>query len=112
MAQKCREAGVSFAAGQVNQLIIENGDVRGARLKEGEEYYADDLVILAAGSWSPAVFPELKDAVTATGQVLATIQLTAEEADEYSRTVSEAVAPWPSRNALTVKSNGNTARIH
>ena len=102
MTRKCREAGVSFAAGQVNELVIENGDVRGARLKDAEEYCADDLVILAAGGWSPAVFPELKDAVTATGQVLATIQLTAEEADEYSL----------SRTELTVTSIDRTARLY
>lgn len=102
MAQKCRDAGVTFAAGQVNELIIEDGDVRGAKLKSGREYLAEDLVILAAGSWSSAIFPELKDAVTATGQVLATIQLTAEEAQEYSRTVS--ATSYPDASELILES--------
>lgn len=88
MAKQCREAGVSFAAGQVNELIVEHGDVKGARTKDGTVYKASKLVVLAAGSWSPAILPELANNLTATGQVLATIQLTAEEAQRYSQTVS------------------------
>ena len=88
MAKQCRQAGVSFAAGQVNELIIENGDVRGARTKDGTMYRASKLVVLAAGSWSPAILPELAENLTATGQVLATLQLTPEEAERYTLTVS------------------------
>jgi hypothetical protein len=95
MAKQCRQAGVSFAAGQVNELIIEDGDVKGARTKEGKLYRAARLVVLAAGSWSPAVFPELGDKLTATGQVLATIQLTADEAFKYSKTVSSCLLLFP-----------------
>jgi len=88
MAKQCRQAGVSFAAGQVNELIIEDGDVKGARTKDGTIYRASKLVVLAAGSWSPAIFSELAANLTATGQVLATIQLTPAEAGQYSKTVS------------------------
>jgi sarcosine oxidase/L-pipecolate oxidase len=88
MAKQCREAGVSFAAGQVNEFIVEHGDVKGARTKDGTVYKASKLIVLAAGSWSPAILPELANNLTATGQVLATIQLTAEEAQRYSQTVS------------------------
>lgn len=88
MAKQCREAGVSFAAGQVNELVIRDGDVKGAKTQDGIVYEATKLVILAAGSWSPAILPELGQTLTATGQVLATIQLTAEEALQYARTVS------------------------
>ncbi|KAK9895454.1 FAD dependent oxidoreductase [Cystobasidium minutum MCA 4210] len=85
MARQCRQAGVSFAAGQVNELIFEDGDVRGAKTKDGKVYRASKLVILAAGSWSPAIFPELAANLTATGQVLATIQLEPEEAQKYAK---------------------------
>lgn len=88
MAKQCRAAGVSFAAGQVNELIIEDGDVKGARTKDGKEYRASKLVVLAAGSWTPAILPELANNLTATGQVLATIQLTPEEAKQYAHIVS------------------------
>lgn len=87
MAKQCREAGVSFASGQVNELIIEDGDVRGARTKDGISFKASKLVVLAAGSWSPAIMPDLASNLTATGQVLATLQLTAEEAERYSKIV-------------------------
>lgn len=87
MARQCRQAGVSFAAGQVNELIFEDGDVRGAKTKDGKVYRASKLVILAAGSWSPAIFPELAANLTATGQVLATIQLEPEEAQKYAKIV-------------------------
>lgn len=87
MYQKCKEAGVSFARGQVTSLIIEDGDVRGARTRDGQDYRAT-TTMLAAGSWSTALFPELKGKVTATGQPLATIQLSSEEAELYRRIVS------------------------
>lgn len=91
MAKQCRAAGVSFAAGQVNELIIEDGDVRGAKTKDGKVFKASKLVVLAAGSWSPAILPELAANLTATGQVLATIQLSPEEAFEYAKTVRESL---------------------
>lgn len=87
VAKECRAAGISFAAGQVNELIIEDGDVRGAKTDDGTTYRASKLVVLAAGSWSPAIFPELASHLTATGQVIASIQLTPEEAERYAKTV-------------------------
>ena len=89
MYQKCKQAGVCFAQGQVTSLIIEDGDVRGARTKDGQAYRAN-TTMLAAGSWSTALFPELKGKVTATGQPLATIQLSSEEARHYQQIVG-----WP-----------------
>jgi sarcosine oxidase/L-pipecolate oxidase len=88
LAKACGEAGVHFEQGLVNGLIIEDGDVRGARTNDGRVHLASKLVILAAGSWSPAVFPEISEKLTATGQVLAKIQLTSEEAARYAKTVS------------------------
>ncbi|CAD6565718.1 MAG: hypothetical protein CYPHOPRED_005922 [Cyphobasidiales sp. Tagirdzhanova-0007] len=83
--QKCRDVGIRFAAGQVNSLIIEGSDVRGARTMDGREFRAEELVVLAAGSWTPAILPDLTRKLKATGQVLATIQLTQEEAEVYKR---------------------------
>ena len=85
--QKCRDVGIRFAAGQVNSLIIEGSDVRGARTMDGREFRAEELVVLAAGSWTPAILPDLTRKLKATGQVLATIQLTQEEAEVYKRIV-------------------------
>jgi len=83
LAQRCRDAGISFTQGQVNKLVIEDKDVIGAETKDGRVVRASRRVVLAAGSWSPAIFPELSDKLTATGQVLATIQLDASEASKW-----------------------------
>lgn len=91
MYQKCRMAGVSFATAQITSLIIEDGDVKGARTADGKQYRAK-LTMLAAGSWCTSIFPELKGKVDATGQVVAMVQLTAEEAKRYAGIVSN---HWP-----------------
>jgi hypothetical protein len=83
LAQRCRDAGISFMQGQVNKLVIEDKDVGGAETKDGRVVRASRRVVLAAGSWSPAIFPELSDKLTATGQVLATVQLDASEASKW-----------------------------
>lgn len=88
VAMECREIGVSFANGQVTSLIIEDRDVRGARTQEQREYRANKLVVLAAGSWSAAILPDLAADLTATGQVLAVIQLDPAEQRQYADTVS------------------------
>lgn len=88
LASRCRAAGVRFETGQVNALIRENDEIKGVELSDGRKIYSRGLVVLAAGSWSPAVLPELSSKLVATGQVLATIQLTREEAARYADIVS------------------------
>lgn len=60
----------------------------GVKLANGEILQAD-LVVVATGAWTPALFAQEgmggldQDQVLATGQSVATIQLTEEEAEEY-----------------------------
>lgn len=87
VAGKCRALGVRFQAGLVERLVIEDNDVRGVECSDGRDFRASKLTVLAAGSWSCAILPELKRKLTATGQVIATIQLNAEEAALYANAV-------------------------
>lgn len=85
----------------------EDGVTRGVKTADGSSYDAD-LVVIASGSWTPSTFPKLDlfDKCLATGsvysyylvssevtltvrvfsQVIATIQLTPEEAETYHNT--------------------------
>ncbi|WVQ73282.1 hypothetical protein IAR50_002850 [Cryptococcus sp. DSM 104548] len=78
------EAGVDFE----ELLFTEDGkDVRGIRSKAGKEYTADK-VIVALGSWT-AAHPALggllpQGLVTATGQVVAAVQLSPEDTKRYA----------------------------
>ncbi len=60
--------------------------VQGVILASGEKVYAD-LVVVAAGAWTPALFAQegmgCLDQLVATGQSTACIQLTPEEMEEY-----------------------------
>lgn len=81
-----RDAGVNFEAGEVDSLLYESidgkKDVVGVALKDGRELKAD-LIILATGSWTGTLLPEMGEQLLATGQVVGTIQLTPEEAESY-----------------------------
>ncbi|KXN85293.1 L-pipecolate oxidase [Leucoagaricus sp. SymC.cos] len=61
-----------------------NGRVTGVLCADNTLYDAD-LVVIATGSWTPSTFPELKlhETCLATGQCVAMIQLTEEEAAVY-----------------------------
>ncbi|EGO00698.1 hypothetical protein SERLA73DRAFT_50792 [Serpula lacrymans var. lacrymans S7.3] len=65
-------------------LVREDGATKGVRCTDGSLFYAD-LVVLAAGSWMASSFPELNldTKCLATGQSVAMVQLTREEADVY-----------------------------
>lgn len=89
VAQKCRALGVRFESGLGQRLLIEDGDVRGVECTDGRQLRAGDLTILAAGSWTCAVLPELRDRLVATGQVIATIQLSPAEAALYKNAVGQ-----------------------
>lgn len=60
--------------------------VDGVRFSDGSEIKAD-LVVIAAGAWTPALFAQPMmgglPAVVAAGQCVAKIQLTPEEVEEY-----------------------------
>ncbi|KAK4683690.1 hypothetical protein P7C73_g6542, partial [Tremellales sp. Uapishka_1] len=81
--------GVIRAGCEVAGLIKGDGKLEGVVLKSGERVEAD-LVVIAAGAWTPSLFASKEIAarfppVVATGQCVATVQLTPEEVDEYAK---------------------------
>ncbi|KAL7342865.1 FAD dependent oxidoreductase [Rhodotorula toruloides] len=81
-----RKLGVTFVSGEAESLIIcpgPNGsDVKGAQTVDGREYRAD-FVIVACGSWTPKLLPELATNCLPTGQTVATVQLSKEEMEKH-----------------------------
>ncbi|OCF40029.1 hypothetical protein I317_06167 [Kwoniella heveanensis CBS 569] len=84
---RSRELGVGFEQGEAEEFVYDAArgtkDVKGVRTKEGKIYHSD-LVILAAGSWSTKLVPELGEELLPTGQVVGTIQLSQEELSRYN----------------------------
>ncbi|KAF5322107.1 hypothetical protein D9619_001973 [Psilocybe cf. subviscida] len=68
----------------VKRLLRQNGRTTGIECTDGSIFNAS-LVILATGSWTPSAFPELDlgQICLATGQCVAMVQLTEEEAGVY-----------------------------
>lgn len=68
----------------VKNLIRKEGRTAGV-LCEDDDAFEAMTVILATGSWTPSAFPELNlgCACLATGQSIAMVQLSDEEADKY-----------------------------
>ncbi|WWD17111.1 hypothetical protein CI109_101548 [Kwoniella shandongensis] len=89
--KRVRQLGGEVRGGaEVVGLIKDGKKVQGVRLKSGEEVKGD-LVVVAAGAWTPALFalPDVSahlPPIVATGQSVATMQLTPEEAERYSNT--------------------------
>ncbi|KAI0783071.1 FAD dependent oxidoreductase [Abortiporus biennis] len=69
----------------VTSLLQKDGKTSGVKCADGSEYEAE-LVVLASGSWTASTFTtlDLKKTCLATGQSVAFIQLTPEEAKLYS----------------------------
>ncbi|KAF7351164.1 DAO domain-containing protein [Mycena sanguinolenta] len=61
------------------------GKTTGVRCGDGTVFDALELVVLATGSWTGSAFPDLPmgNIFQATGQCIAMVQLTPEEADAY-----------------------------
>nr|OQO30508.1 hypothetical protein B0A51_01737 [Rachicladosporium sp. CCFEE 5018] len=70
---------VEFKNAEVESLLFDHSSsaVRGAELTDGSKIDAE-LVILAAGAWTPK-FIDLRGVASASGQVLAYMDITAEE---------------------------------
>lgn len=67
LVEWAEEAGVAVMPGQTADELMTNGSrVQGVRTREGETFAADHTV-LAAGSWTPWLLPELQRVMTATG---------------------------------------------
>ncbi|KAI9738874.1 MAG: hypothetical protein M1818_005187 [Claussenomyces sp. TS43310] len=74
---------VEFAYGEVTSLLRDGKRVHGVKLKDGSEMKAE-LVVLATGAWTGALV-DLRGRATATGQVLAYLDITQEEQDRLSK---------------------------
>ncbi|OAX43656.1 FAD dependent oxidoreductase [Rhizopogon vinicolor AM-OR11-026] len=89
LMEHVKKCGVKVLPGKAVQELTkdERGQTRGVRCADGSEYGAD-VVVLALGSWTASAFPSLNlmGKCLATGQSVATIQLTSEEAEEYRNT--------------------------
>lgn len=67
LAEKAERIGVSVRPGQTaDRLLRHGGRVVGLTTREGETFRADHTV-LAAGSWTPWLLPELRSVMQATG---------------------------------------------
>ncbi|KAI0692103.1 FAD dependent oxidoreductase [Cytidiella melzeri] len=86
LIDKVTKLGAQVVPGKavVDLVKDRDGKTTGVRCADGSSYEAD-LVVVASGSWTPSTFPKLDlyDKCLATGQTIATIQLTPEEADDY-----------------------------
>ncbi|KAK1926919.1 FAD dependent oxidoreductase [Papiliotrema laurentii] len=87
VCEQVRKAGVRVMGGEVDSLMYDSKggkkDVTGVRLVDGRSFSADKVVV-AAGSWSAKFLPEIGKELLASGQAVAHIQLTPEEAAEYA----------------------------
>ncbi|KIM81419.1 hypothetical protein PILCRDRAFT_8774 [Piloderma croceum F 1598] len=78
------QGGNVISGKSVVKLLRQNHKTTGVQFADGTTFYAS-LVVLATGSWTASTFPDLdfRGKCFATGQSLATIQLTPQEADVY-----------------------------
>jgi len=85
MMKKVTALGGQILAGQAAETLLRhNEQTSGVRCTDGTVFHAQ-VVILAAGSWTASLFPELRlnEQCIATGQCIATIQLTPAETEIY-----------------------------
>lgn len=85
LLSKIQELGAKVQSGKsVSSIQQHDGEATGVLCGDGTVYDAE-LVVIATGSWSPSAFPDLglQEACLATGQCVAMMQLTEEEAGLY-----------------------------
>ncbi|KAH8903214.1 FAD dependent oxidoreductase [Coniochaeta sp. PMI_546] len=105
--ERVRKTGrVNFVSGTVTSLEHTDDSVTGAKLTDGRTLSAD-LVILATGAWTASLL-DLSGQATATGQVVAYMDITPEEQSQLSKmpvllnlTTGLFIIP-PSNNVLKV----------
>jgi len=99
LAENVRELGGSIINDAKVKTLHKDGSdkVDGVVLLSGKIMLAD-LVVVATGSWTPSLLPEYgaPQRMLATGQSIATIQLTAEEGESYRKipVVLDFVSGW------------------
>lgn len=68
LIQRGKAQGIDYHEGQTAATILEAaGRVNGVATREGERFYADQVVI-CAGTWTPLLLPELAPVMKSTGQ--------------------------------------------
>ncbi|GAM82995.1 hypothetical protein ANO11243_009810 [Dothideomycetidae sp. 11243] len=85
MALAAQAAGVEYIsgeAGHVDKIMYRSGRCRGVVTRDGMMHEAE-LVVLAAGAWSPSLV-DLEDQLVAKGHAVAHIQLSPEETQFYA----------------------------
>lgn len=81
LAEAAKAAGVGIRTGQsFARLLEEETRIVGVRTTGGEEWRAD-VVLVAAGAWTPALLPHLSEVMWATGQPV--FHLRADRAGEW-----------------------------
>ncbi|MCA9895341.1 MAG: FAD-dependent oxidoreductase [Anaerolineae bacterium] len=62
-----KRKGVTFLSGQkAVEILVDGGVVTGVRTEDGTEYRAE-IVVIAAGAWTPVLLPELAPLMRITG---------------------------------------------
>ncbi|MCB9459780.1 MAG: FAD-dependent oxidoreductase [Anaerolineaceae bacterium] len=62
-----KRKGVTFLSGQkAVEILVDGGVVTGVRTEDGTEYSAE-IVVIAAGAWTPVLLPELAPLMRITG---------------------------------------------
>jgi glycine/D-amino acid oxidase-like deaminating enzyme len=68
LIQLAKDEGVTLCEGKQFARLLENGSrIRGIMTTDGERHPAD-IVLVAAGAWTPTLLPHLSDVLWATGQ--------------------------------------------
>ena len=67
LAGKAERAGATLIGGEaVIELLVENGRIQGVKTDQGNQHYADH-VIIAAGAWTHILLPELAPVMKSSG---------------------------------------------
>ncbi|KAI5918111.1 FAD dependent oxidoreductase-domain-containing protein [Camillea tinctor] len=74
---------ITFTSGTASALLLSGSRVAGAQLADGSRLAAD-LVVVAAGAWTPSLV-DLSGLAVATGQVLGYLRISAEEQERLGR---------------------------
>ena len=67
VAGEARAAGVRIVEGTAADLVTSSGRVVGISTREGT-IHSSDIVVIAAGAWTPALLPHMRDVMWTTGQ--------------------------------------------
>ena len=67
LVQLCKASGVQFYSGQMDQLRSKGSRISGVLTNNGD-IITRDIVVVAAGAWTPTLLPWLSGVLWSTGQ--------------------------------------------